>query len=173
MAKLHTLFSADDIAARVEVLADGIAATLPPEVVLVGVLKGCFVFAADLVRALFRRGVTLRVEFIRLSSYGLSRASSGHVGLSGAVPEGIRGRPVLLVDDIVDTGHTLAFAVPLLRQHGAARVWTCVLVDKPSRREVAFTPDFTGFEVPDVFIVGYGIDYAEQHRERPDIAALD
>jgi hypoxanthine phosphoribosyltransferase len=173
MVTVRTLFAADEIALRVDALADAIARELPSELVLVGVLKGCFVFAADLVRALHRRDVALRVEFIRLSSYGLGRESSGEVGLVGRVPDGIAGQPVLLVDDIVDTGHTLAFAAPLLTRLGATRVWTCVLVDKPSRREVAFTPDFTGFEVPDVFIVGYGIDYAERYRERPDIAAID
>ena len=173
MASVRNLFSESRIATRVEELADAIAAAMPPEIVLVGVLKGCFVFAADLVRALARRGVAVQVEFIRLSSYGLGRESTGRVHIVGPVPESLAGKPVLLLDDIVDTGHTLAYAAPLLAEHGAARVWTCVLVDKPSRREVDFAPDFIGFEVPDVFIVGYGIDYAERHRERPDIGTID
>lgn len=173
MGAVRTLFSEDEIAARVASLARQIADALPEDFVVVGVLKGSFIFVADLVRALSRLGRRPGIEFIRLASYGSGRTSGGTVTLVGDVPAAIRGRPVLLVDDIADTGHTLQAAVPLLREHGATRVWSCVLIDKPTRREVPIAADFKGFDVPDIFIVGYGIDYADQHRERPDIGTID
>ena len=140
---------------------------------IVGVLKGSFILVADLVRALDALGRRPRVAFIRLSSYGVAKKSAGEVRLAGAAPAGIAGRKVLLVDDIVDTGRTLVYARELLQAQGAQDVWTCSLVDKPSRREVAFTADFVGFEVPDIFIVGYGIDYAENYRHLPYIGRVD
>jgi hypoxanthine phosphoribosyltransferase len=120
------------------------------------------VFVADLARALDGVGCHPRVEFITLSSYGCGRESAGAVRLIGELPEGVAGRAVLLVDDVADTGRSLAFARDLLLGQGAARVWICALVDKPSRREVEIAVDFTGFTVGDRFVVGYGIDYAEQ-----------
>jgi hypoxanthine phosphoribosyltransferase len=112
------------------------------------------------------------VSFIRLSSYGKGKESSRLVRLTGDIPE-IAGRNVLLVDDIVDTGRTQLFARNLLREHGAAQVWACALLEKPARREVEVTTEFIGFSIPDVFVVGYGIDHAEQHRHLPYIGAID
>lgn len=172
MTRVRTMFTEADIAARVAALAAEIAAGLPKEFTIVAVLKGSFVLVADLIRALDRLGRTPRVEFIRLSSYGLGRESSAQVAVKGALPD-LDGASVLVVDDIIDTGHTLAFAVPLLEAHGASQVRTCVLLDKPSRREAAIVPDFVGFPIPDVFVVGYGIDFAEQYRHLPDIATID
>jgi hypoxanthine phosphoribosyltransferase len=158
---------------RVEALAREIAAAVPPDVVLVVLLKGSFVFAADLLRALGRHGAMPQVAFMRLASYGLGTTSSGEVRLIGEVPDSVADRPVLVVDDIQDTGRTLLAARELLLEKGAARVWSCVLLDKPSRREVDFAADFVGFEIEDVFVVGYGIDHAERHRQLPYIGRIE
>ena len=172
MTTIRKLFDEAEIAARVDALAAEIAGELPEDFTIVGLLTGSFVFVADLVRALARRGRTPRVGFIKLSSYGQARESSGVVRLIGEVPD-IAGRDVLLADDIVDTGRTQAVAQELLREHGAARVWSCMLLDKPSRREVDLQTDFVGFPVADLFIVGYGIDYDEQYRHLPYIGTID
>jgi hypoxanthine phosphoribosyltransferase len=111
---------------------------------------------------------------MRVSSYGRGMTSSGIVSLMGDAPDGVKGEPVLLVDDIQDTGRTLAFTRDFLLERGAERVWTCTLLDKPSRREVAGGEvDFVGFTIPDVFVVGYGIDYAERYRELPFIGRVE
>jgi hypoxanthine phosphoribosyltransferase len=171
-ATVRKLFTEREIAGRVEGLAHDIAANLPPDFIIVGLLTGCFVFVADLIRALDRSGVRPQVSFIRLSSYGKGKESSRLVRLTGDIPE-LAGRNVLLVDDIVDTGRTQLFARSLLREQGAAQVWACALLEKPSRREVEVTTEFVGFSIPDVFVVGYGIDYAEQYRHLPYIGAVE
>ena len=171
--RVSPLFEAPAIARRVEELAQAIAAALPAEFTLVGLLKGAFVFTADLVRALDRAGMRPRVEFLQVSSYGLGTESSGTVKVIGAMPGAIAGQNVLLVDDIQDTGRTLAYTAALLLEHGAARVWTCALLDKPSRRVVDSRLDFVGFEIPDVFVVGYGIDWAERYRHLPWIGRVE
>ncbi len=173
VASVTRLFDETEIARRVEELAREIAAALSGDFIVVGLLKGSFVFVADLIRALDRNGLAPRVEFIRLSSYGHARESSGEVRLVGDVPADIAGRQVVMVDDIADTGRSLAFARTLLEERGAARVWTCALVDKPSRREIDFSADFIGFTIDDVFVVGYGIDYAEDYRHLPYIGVID
>lgn len=167
------LFDEAEIAGRVDELAAEIAETLPTAFTIVGLLKGSFVFVADLVRALARLGLTPRIEFLKLSSYGSGQTSSGEVRLVSDLTAGVAGRQVLLVDDIVDTGHTLAFAKSLLLKRGAERIVTCALIDKPSRREVDIVADLVGFTIPDVFVVGYGIDYAEEYRYIPYIAKID
>lgn len=172
MTAVEMLFDAAAVAARVDALAGEIDRAITGEFAMVGVLKGSFVFVADLARALDARGRRFRIDFIRLSSYGASKQSTGEIRLAGAAPTGILDRKVLLIDDIVDTGRTLAYACELMIAQGAAQVWTCALADKPSRREITFNADFVGFEVPDVFIVGYGIDYAEDYRHLPYIGKL-
>jgi hypoxanthine phosphoribosyltransferase len=169
---VERLFDEAAVAARVAELAGAVAASLPPRFTLVALLKGSFVFAADLVRALSRLGCEPRVEFMRVSSYGSDTRSSGIVSLMGDAPGGVRGEPVLLVDDIHDTGRTLAFTRGFLLERGASRVWTCTLLDKPSRRDVESEVDFTGFTIPDVFVVGYGIDWAERYRSLPYIGRI-
>ena len=173
MTGVRRLFDEAAIAGRVRDLAREIAETLPREFTVVGLLKGSFVFVADLVRALHPLGLAPRVEFVRLSSYGCGRECSGEIRLVGDVPAGIDGRQVLLVDDVVDSGHTFAYAKSLLLEHGAERIVTCALIDKPGRREADITADLVGFTVPDVFIVGYGIDYAEQYRSLPYLGTID
>lgn len=171
--RIAPMLSAEEIAARVRELGVEITRDYAKRsLVLVCVLKGSFVFAADLVRELSRYGRTPRIEFMRVSSYGHDTKSSGIVSLMGDAPEAVRGEPVLLVDDIHDTGRTLAFTRSFLIERGARRVWTCTLLDKPSRREVESEVDFVGFTIPDVFIVGYGIDWAERYRHLPFIGRI-
>jgi hypoxanthine phosphoribosyltransferase len=110
---------------------------------------------------------------MRLSSYGLGKVSSGEVHLLGDVPTNLAGRRVLVVDDIVDTGRSIAYATALLRQRGIGGLWTCALLDKPERREVEVEIDFVGFSIRDVFVAGYGIDYAEKYRYLPYIGIVE
>ena len=110
---------------------------------------------------------------MRLSSYGAAKKSSGEVRLIGAPPADIAGRKVVVVDDIADTGRSLSFAAKLVAEQNAAQVWSCVLLDKPSRREVACSPDFVGFTVDDLFVVGYGIDFDERFRHLPYIGYVE
>jgi hypoxanthine phosphoribosyltransferase len=173
MAPVTKLFGEKEIARRVNELADEIAEVVSGNLLIVGLLKGTFVFMADLVRALDRAGLAPQVEFTRLSSYGNAKESSGDVRLIGDVPDDITGRFVLLTDDICDTGRSIDFARSLLLEKGVSKIWTCVLVDKPSWRQIEFSPDFVGFTVDDVFIVGYGIDYAEDYRHLPYIGTVD
>lgn len=158
--------------ARVAELAADIAARLGDDFVVVGLLKGSFVFVADLVRALYRCGAAPAVTFLALSSYGAGTESRGRVRRYGPPPDAVSGRPVLLVDDVADSGRSLAFARDLLTRAGARPIRTCVLVDKPGRRVKDVTLDFVGFTVGDLFVVGYGIDHAERHRCLPYIGAL-
>jgi hypoxanthine phosphoribosyltransferase len=173
MGGMRVLFSAAEIAARVDALAAEIARTIRAEFVIVGLLKSAAVFVADLLRALDRAGAHPEIEFMRLSSYGVAKASSGAVQLLGDVPANLAGRPVLLVDDIVDTGRSIAYAAAQLRQRGVGDLWTCALLDKPQRREIEVVIDFVGFSIGDVFVAGYGTDYVEKYRHLPYIGAVE
>ncbi|WP_051340538.1 hypoxanthine phosphoribosyltransferase [Azospirillum halopraeferens] len=161
------------ITRRLEELAAQIAGTVASDVTVVALLKGSFVFAADLVRALGRAGLHPRVDFLRISSYGSGTESSGTVRVLGPLPDGVAGRPVLLVDDIADSGRTLDAVRRLLLDAGAAEVRICALLDKPSRRVVPVPVDFIGFTVDDVFVVGYGIDWAEDYRHLPFVGRVE
>lgn len=168
------LFTAAQIQERVEAIADEIAAFYgASEFSVVAIMKGGFIFTADLIRALARRHVHPLVDFMSFSSYGASTSSSRNVTLKHSWSLPITGRQILLVDDILDTGHTIEVAKSLLTREGAARVRVCVLLDKPSRREVPVTADHTGFQVDNVFVVGYGLDYDNRFREQPDLAVLN
>jgi hypoxanthine phosphoribosyltransferase len=171
-APVSKLFDEAAIAERVEALALDVVRAMGAEFVVIGVLKGSFVFLADLVRALARAGAVPSIEFMRLASYGQNKESSGEVLLLGDVPRDFGGRAVLLVDDIVDTGLSMAYGKRLLTERHASCVRTCALLDKPSRRQVDVAIEFVGFEIPDVFVVGYGIDYAEQYRYLPYIGKV-
>jgi hypoxanthine phosphoribosyltransferase len=170
---LPPLFGEVEIAARVAALAGEIARTVPGGFVVVALLKGALVFAADLVRALHRTGASPEIECMRLASYGAAKESSGAVRLFGELPEGLAGRRILLVDDIVDSGRSLAFAADRLRRLGVDELWTCALIDKPARRAVGVAIDFVGFTIGDVFVAGYGTDYAEHYRHLPYIGIVD
>jgi hypoxanthine phosphoribosyltransferase len=173
MSGLRCLFREEEIATRVRALAGEIVRTIPGDFVMVGLLKGAAVFVADLIRALDRSGASPEMEFMRLSSYGLADRSSGDVHLLSDIPTNIVGRRVLLVDDIVDTGRSIAYATALLHQREIGELWTCALLDKPERRQIDVKVDFVGFPVCDVFVAGYGIDYAEKYRHLPYIGVVD
>jgi hypoxanthine phosphoribosyltransferase len=134
------------------------------ELVLVGVLKGAFIFLADLSRQLTIPRV---IEFIAVSSYGSGSRSSGAVRLVMDVRGNIEDKHVLIVEDIVDTGHTLKYLIGILDSHGPASVRTCALVRKAERAEVEVDVDYLGFDIPDEWVVGYGLDYAEKNRTLP------
>ncbi|NET71272.1 MAG: hypoxanthine phosphoribosyltransferase [Sphaerospermopsis sp. SIO1G2] len=170
---IPVLYDAQAIHEHITALAGDIHAALGAEFLVVGLLKGSFIFAADLVRALHHAGCTPQVDFMTLSSYGAAKQSSGAVQLEHAVTDAVAGKPVLLVDDILESGRTLAFAQSALLEKGAARVDICVLLDKPGKRHVPLDAQHVGFRVPDRFIVGYGLDYAGYYRELPFIGALD
>ena len=169
---IDVLFDAATIAVRVDELGSRIAKALPEDVLVIVVLKGSFIFAADLLRALDRAGMHPSVDFITLSSYGEATTSSGTVTLSRDVTEEVRDRTVLIVDDILDTGRTLAYAKDLMTARGASAVHTCVLLDKHEKREVDIEADFAGFPVDDLFVVGYGIDMAHRFRSLPYLGVV-
>ena len=168
---IDEMISAKAIAARVEGLARDIATHFrgTDKLVVVGLLRGSFVFIADLVREL---DLPVEVDFMETSSYGDSMQSSREVRILKDLRGEIAGRDVLVVEDIVDTGHTLARVMDILRTRGPRRLETCALLDKPSRREVEIKATWTGFEIPDEFVVGYGIDYAQRNRNLPFIGAV-
>jgi hypoxanthine phosphoribosyltransferase len=171
--KIRTLFDAKTIAARNAELVSEIKAWKPENLLVIAVLKGSFVFAADLLRAMHAAALAPHGEFIHLSSYREGTTSSGHVTILRDVESDVRGRDVLLVDDILESGRTLAFAKDLLAARGAKRVMTCVLLEKPGKRAVQINADFVGFECPDVFVVGYGMDVAHAYRELPFVGVVE
>ena len=169
--KLHTLFRRDKIEATVKRLAAEIKEDYHGKYpLLVGVLKGSFMFMADLVRLL---DFPLEVEFIRLSSYGRGRQSSGKIKVVQGLRSEIKGREVLVVEDIVDTGLTTSFLLAHLQRKKPASLKLCALIDKPSRRQVAVSIDYLGFTVPDKFLVGYGLDWDQKFRNLPDLFILE
>ena len=165
------LISEADIDDRVVALAAEISAEYKgrDDLVLVGVLKGSFIFLADLSR---RLTVPHVVEFIAVSSYPDGSQSSGAVRLVMDVRGSIVAKHVLIIEDIVDTGHTLQYLIGMLESHGPASVRTCALVRKADRAEVDVPVDFLGFDIPDEWVVGYGLDYAEQNRTLPYIGII-
>lgn len=169
---IKKLFSAETIARRVEELAQEIAAARLDDPIIVAVLKGSFIFAADLIRALHRQGLAPEIDFIFLASYGAGTASKGDVVILRDVESELEGRDVVIVDDILDSGRTLAFAKALLETRGARSVRACVLVDKQVPRAAPIAPDFVGFHCPPVFVVGYGMDLAHRYRELPFIGEV-
>lgn len=165
--QIEILFEEHEIADRVSAIARAIADTSPLNLLVVPVLKGSFVFAADLLRALHKAGLSPEVDFMMLASYRANTSSSGQVEILRDIETDVRGRDVLLMDDILESGRTLAFAKDLLVARGAGRVMTCVLLDKPGHRAAELDADFIGFECPDRFVVGYGMDMGHQFRELP------
>ncbi len=170
---IRILFDAPTIAERNLTLAQEIAATKPHKLLVIAVLKGSFMFAADLLRALHAAGLSPQVEFIHLSSYREATVSSGQVTILKDIESDPRDRDVLLVDDILESGRTLAFAKDLLMARGARRVLIAVMLEKPHKRAVAVEADFVGFSCPDRFVVGYGMDVAHSYRELPYIGVVE
>jgi len=167
-----TLLSSDVIQARVRELAAQIEADYPAgdEIHLVGVLKGGFVFMADLVRAMSPR---VTMDFIAVSSYGKRTKSSGEVRLLKDLDTGLEGRHIIIVEDIVDTGLTLTYLQDILRARAPRTLKTACLLSKPSRREVEVAVEYIGFTIEDKFVVGYGLDFAEKYRNLDHIAVMD
>lgn len=169
----EVLISAEEIARRVDDLVTEMEPHCRAEhFVMIGILRGSFMFLADLVRDLYQHGVHPRIDFITLESYGSGTVSSGTVKVTKDITVDVKGAEVLLIDDILDSGRTLAFARELMLQKGAERVLTCTLLDKPERRVVPVKADFIGFTIPDEFVVGYGLDYDSRYRELPYIAKV-
>ncbi|MDP5085018.1 MAG: hypoxanthine phosphoribosyltransferase [Yoonia sp.] len=168
---IDEMISAKAIAARIEGLAREISTEFADtdKLVVVGLLRGSFVFIADLVREL---DLPVEVDFLEASSYGNGMESTREVRILKDLRGQIEGRDVLVVEDIVDTGHTLAHVTKYLASRKPARLKTIALLDKPARREVDFKASWTGFEIPDEFVVGYGIDFAQRNRNLPYIGKV-
>jgi hypoxanthine phosphoribosyltransferase len=172
LAGLSVLISADRIAARVSELGTEIARDYAGRPVrLIGVLKGAWMFLADLARALGHHDVSF--DFLGVATYGLSSQSSGEVRVTKDLDRSIEGVDVLLVEDILDTGTTFSYLIENLRNHKPRSLRTVVLLDKASRRFRQVHADYVGFAIPDAFVVGYGLDYAERYRELPYVAILE
>ena len=165
--RIDVLFTANQIATRIKSLAAEIAATKPRKLLVVPVLKGSFIFAADLIRAMHHAGLSPEVDFMILASYRAATTSSGHVDVLRDIESLVKDRDVLLVDDILESGRTLAFAKDLLNARGASSVKSAVLLFKPGHLAAAIKADFCAFDCPDLFVVGYGMDMAHQFRELP------
>ena len=170
--RIETIFSADQIHDRLQSLATEIAARAPKNLLIVPVLKGSFVFAADLLRALYVAGLAPEVDFLTLSSYRKSRSSTGQVSILRDLDLDVLHRHVILIDDVLDTGRTLVFAKDLIAARGAARIETCVLLDKKAPRAVSIEADYFAFACPNVYVVGYGMDVAHRYRELPFVGRL-
>ncbi len=161
------LFPEDRLQSKVEEMAEQINRDYAgKEILVVGILRGAFVFLADLVRKL--KG-PLIIDFVAVSSYGDDTASSGVVRFLKDLDESVAGRHVLLVEDIIDSGLTLKYLYKNLKARGPASLKVCTLLDKPSRRKVDFIPDYNGFTIPDYFVVGYGLDRGQRYRNLPSI----
>ena len=165
--RIDVLFSAEQIATRIKSLAAEIAATKPKRLLVVPVLKGSFIFAADLIRAMHHAGLSPEVDFMILASYRAATTSSGKVEVLRDIESLVQDRDVLLVDDILESGRTLAFAKDLLAARGASSVKSAVHLHKPGHLAASVNADFCAFDCPDLFVVGYGMDMAHQFRELP------
>jgi len=171
--ELRVLFDENVIAQRNAELAKEIGGAGYRELLVVSILKGSFIFAADLIRALSGVGLEPEVEFLALSSYGEGTASSGKVRVVRDIETDVRGRDVLLVDDILESGRTLVFARDLMLERGANRVGIAVLLDKRGKRSAVLEAEHVGFVCPDYFVVGYGMDVAHAFRELPYVGVIE
>ena len=168
--KPEILFPKEMISKRVGELAGQISRDYHGrELLLVGVLKGAFIFMADLIRGI---SIPCRVDFVRLASYGDGSRSSGEVRITKDLETQIEGCDVLIVEDIIDTGLTLSYLVKVLREREPASLRVCAFLDKKERRQVSFEADYVGFTIPDGFVVGYGLDFNENFRFLPDVCVL-
>ncbi len=170
--ELEVIFTPEDIGRRLKELAKEISSEKLDNLLVVAILKGSFVFAADLIRALHAAGLAPEVDFMTLSSYKKARISSGQVSILRDMDLDVRGRNVLVIDDVLDSGRTLAFAKDLLAARGAASIRTCVLLDKQLPRAVNLEPDYYAFLCPNEFVVGYGMDVAHRYRELPFVGRV-
>jgi len=171
MSEMRLILSKEDIARRVQELGAAITKDYAgSDLLVVGVLNGAFIFVADLVREI---KLDLQVDFVRVASYGMSSTSCGNIRFSKDVELDIMDRDVLVVEDIVDTGLTLTCLLDYLKERDAKSVRTCALIDKKERREVEVAIHYVGFEVKKGFLVGYGLDYREHHRQFGEVYHLE
>lgn len=169
--KPRTLFDVDEIGKRVKELGEEISKDYEgQEIIAISLLRGSFVFAADLVRAI---KIPVNVDFMTTSSYGHDEQTSGIVDIISDIRTDVKDKHVLIVDDIMDSGNTMKEVVEFINQKGPKSIKTCVMLDKPSRREADISPDYVGFSIPDVFIVGYGLNYGDFYRNIPYIFTFD
>ena len=167
---LKVLYSEEEIHRRVQEMGDELYERFKDKNPLfVGVLKGCFLFMADIIRACQVKG---EIEFIAVSSYQNATKSSGIVQITHDLQQDISGRDLIIVEDILDSGNTLYFLSNYFRTKGAASITVVTLLDKPARREKPIKADLAGFDVPDEFVVGYGLDYCQRYRNMPYIGVL-
>ncbi|MEZ5810378.1 MAG: hypoxanthine phosphoribosyltransferase [Rhizobiaceae bacterium] len=169
--EIEILFSASTIARRNLELAKEIASKANDGLLVISVLKGSFIFAADLIRAMHDAGAEPDVEFIMISSYGAG-TTSGEIKLLRDIDSDVEGRDLLLIDDILESGKTLKFVRELMLSRGARSVSIAVLLDKRMRRTSDIEPDYIGFDCPDYFVVGYGMDVAHAFRELPYVGVV-
>jgi hypoxanthine phosphoribosyltransferase len=170
MSQLRVLISAEKIHERIRELGAEIDRDYPQgPVYLVGILKGAFIFLSDLARAM---KTSARVEFVGISSYGRGKTSSGEVRLTKDLDTSLEGQNVIVVEDIVDSGITLSYLLQVFQQRRPKSLRIATLLDKPERRQRAVQVDYVGFKIPDEFVVGYGLDYAEDYRNLPDVCVL-
>lgn len=169
--EIEVLYSASAIARRNLELAKEIASREYEDLLVISVLKGSFIFAGDLIRAMHDAGLSPEVEFIFISSYGAG-TTSGEVRILRDIDNDVAGRDVLLIDDILESGKTLKFTRDLMLERGARSVSIAVLLDKHTRRQTKLDADFVGFECPDYFVVGYGMDVAHAFRELPFVGIV-
>lgn len=163
--KENILFSAEDIAKRIDEVGKLISEEYKGKnLYVLSLLRGSFIYAADLVRKIT---VPVNIGFMTTSSYGHEESSSGDVKVVHEIPDNLEGYDVLIVDDIVDTGTTMKFVMEYVKKHNPSSVKCCVLLDKPSRRKVELVPDYCCFTIPDLFVVGYGLNYEDHYRNIP------
>jgi hypoxanthine phosphoribosyltransferase len=168
--KLRVFLTAEQIQHRINEIGAQIAADYPEgNIYLIGILKGAFIFLSDLSRAI---PVNTRIEFIGTSSYGKGKSSSGQVKLTKDLDVSIEGHDVILVEDIVDSGVTLAYLIEVLRQRRPRSIRVATLLDKPQRRLRPVEVTYVGFQIPDEFVVGYGLDFAEDYRNLKDVCVI-
>jgi len=170
--RVRVLIDEEKIARRNQEIAVESAKREPKQLLVVAILKGSFMFAADLMRALHHAGLMPQVEFMHLSSYRDATVSSGQVVILKDIESDVKDRDVLLIDDILESGRTIAFAKDLLAARGA-RVITCCLLEKPGKNAVTIKADYVGFTCPDLFVVGYGMDVAHSYRQLPFIGVVE
>jgi hypoxanthine phosphoribosyltransferase len=171
MASLRVLISATQIQDRIRDLAAEIGRDYPEgPVYMVGILKGACIFLADLARAM---RIPVRLEFVGISSYGRGTSTSGEVKLTKDLDVSVEGYDVIVVEDIVDSGITLSYLLQVFQQRRPRSLRIATLLDKPDRRQRPVKVDYVGFQIPDEFVVGYGLDYGEDYRNLPDVCVLE